>query len=142
MITLKFGATVPYSDPVPGPRRPYLPVRLRVGGVHFDTLGLVDSGSDGTLFHTQFALALGLALDPAAKKKMGGVGGSADVWYYDIELRVGGKTMTSLVGFSPTCPQDFGLLGRSDFFAGMRIAFEHNEERFHYHAVAPPPAGP
>lgn len=144
MITLKFGATVSYSDPVPGPKRPYLPVRLRVGGVHFDTLGLVDSGADGTVFHTQYAVALGLALDPAAKKQMGGIGGTADVWYHAIELRAAGKTVTGTVGFSPSCPQDFGLLGRAEFFIGMRIAFEQQDSRFHYHSVAPllPPPPP
>jgi hypothetical protein len=136
VITLKFAATVTYGQPTKKHALgPYLPVRLRRGGVFYDTLGLVDSGADASMFNTEHAKALGLALNPAAVEKGSGVGGDAEMWIHTIELVVAGRTIKADVAFSPTCPEEFGLLGRADFFERFRIGIEQRERRFHYHAL-------
>jgi hypothetical protein len=135
-VNVKYSANRPYSQPVAGVAlAPYLSVRLRNGGVFYDTYGLVDSGASSSMFHTQHALALGLTLDPAQAQVGSGVGGNAQMWLHTIELVVAGATITASVAFSPGCPLNHGLLGRADFFERFRIGIEQRDHRLLYHRL-------
>lgn len=114
---------------------PYLSVRLRRGGVFYDTYGLVDSGASSSMFHTQHALALGLALDPAQVRAGSGVGGGTQYWLHKIDLVVAGTTITTAVAFSSGCPPNYGLLGRADFFDRFRVGIEQRDGRLLYHRL-------
>jgi hypothetical protein len=135
-INVKYSAFRLYSQPVAGVALgPFLSVRLRRGGVYYDTFGLVDSGADGSMFHTQHALALGLALDQAQAQVGSGVGGNTQIWLHTIDLVVAGATITTPVAFSSGCPPNYGLLGRADFFDRFRIGIEHRDGRLLYHRL-------
>jgi hypothetical protein len=135
--TLKYGGQFAYSRLNPGePERPYLVVRVHGKGNFFDTYGLLDSGADNTLFNDQWASVLGLTLDPTKAQLMGGVGGRAQVWYFDLYLTVNSKRFATRVGFAATCPREFGLLGRNSTFGAFRFGFEHKEGKVLYHPVA------
>ena len=75
-VTVHYRLERPYSRRFGGPPRPYLAVQLQHGATRLDTLGQVDSGADSSLFHRDFAVALGLVLDPGAAHATVGVGGS------------------------------------------------------------------
>lgn len=135
-VTVKYAGVAAYSQPDPGsPPGPYLPVRLRKGGRYYDTIGLVDSGADGSMFHSQHALALGLTLDPAHATVAAGIGGNASMWLHEIELVVAGKTITATIAFSPGCPLLYGLLGRADFFEQFHIGVEQRDRQLLYHKL-------
>lgn len=135
-VTIRYGGIAAYSAPAIGiPAGPFLSVRLRNGGRYYDTFGLVDSGADQSMFNSQHALALGLALDPALARVGSGVGGHTQIWVHQIDLVVAGRTITAPVAFSPGCPPGFGLLGRADFFDRFQIGIEQRNARLLYHAL-------
>jgi hypothetical protein len=62
-VTVRYARTESYSRLRAGePYRPYLAVRIQSGGRHFDTVAIVDSGADSTVFDKQLAAVLGLSL--------------------------------------------------------------------------------
>lgn len=124
-VTVKYRHLEAYRSLQPGePLRPYIAVRLQHGGRFQDTLGLIDSGADTSLFHLQWAPVLGLTLDPAAMSNTMGIGGNAATWYFDIFLTVAGRRFPAHVGFSSSMPTAFGLLGRTDFFTAFAVGFD------------------
>lgn len=127
---LEFGRIEDYSSQGGSPMRPCLAMRLQNGQAFFDTLGLVDSGADRSLFHIEHALALGLVLNPAMAQQVESVGGTSQAWYFDIQLSVGSELFSARVGFSAGCPREFGLLGREDFFRAFDVAFQQTQLRF------------
>ena len=116
-------------------RKPYVPVRLRNGGRAIETFGIVDSGADSSLFHRDWATPLGLVIDPTRPALTTGIGGDAQVWYFDIALSVFGKSFTASVGFSDSVPKPFGLLGRADFFAAFSVGFDQSNEQLLLNAI-------
>ncbi len=108
------------NDPV---LRPYVPVRLQKGAEYQDTVGLIDSGADTSLFNDQYAVALGLDLADGKPSRTQGVGGIDDVVCFDIYLLVYGKRFAARVQFSSKWPPRYGLLGRNDFFQAFRVGF-------------------
>lgn len=138
MITLRLSRTESYTRAgLMGPLRPYVAVRIQHGGRFNDTLGLIDSGADNSLFHRQFALILGIDLSGVTKERTAGIGGGADVWYYDVFLTVSAKRFPARVGFSDQAPTQFGLLGRDDFFRAFQIAFDQAKTQVHLHPAPP-----
>jgi hypothetical protein len=123
-VTVHYRLERPYSRHFGGPPRPYLAVQLRNGATGLDTLALVDSGADSSLFHKDFALALGFVLDPVEARTTVGVGGSVPTWYFDIVLFVAGKHIPSRVAFADGWRGEYGLLGRGDFFRAFRVGFD------------------
>jgi len=125
-VTVKYGRTHSYTQMANGePFRPYVPVRLQYGGRSHDTLGLIDSGADTSMFHTQFAPALGIDLSKGQPGTSQGIGGSANVVYFDIFLTVFGKRFPARVAFiNDNRFKSFGLLGRHDFFMSFRVGFD------------------
>ena len=128
METVRYRWVEPYTTQF-GDTRPYIPVRLQHGGRAFDTMGLIDSGADGSLFNLQWAQVLGFTLDPSRVQQTGGVGGTADLWTFDMHITVAGKRFAARVGFSNGCPKEFGLLGRSDFFRAFAVGIDEPGNR-------------
>lgn len=137
-VTVRYRRTERYlTPPFGGPIRPYLPVRIQVGGRFIDTLGLVDSGADASLFNADIALALGFTLTLGQEHPIGGIGGNAVAWDFDVVLSVAGERVPAKIGFSPTSPREFGLLGRTDFFAAFHVGFDQRGLQTHLHALPP-----
>jgi len=130
MIVVRYSHFELYSDHIAlGLTRPFIPVRMQAGGRYFDTIGLIDSGADGSFFHADFAQVLGFSLDPAAAVSTNGIGGTVQSWQFDIHLTVRGKRFPARVSFSPTWHKAFGLLGRNDFFTAFDVGFDQTGGR-------------
>jgi hypothetical protein len=128
-ITVKYRQSHSYRSIVQRTHGPYLAVRLQLGGRHIDTQGLVDSGAERTLFHWDFARALGINLDPTCVESLDIVGGNADVWYVALYMTVANRRMSVDVGFSPAVPPEHGLLGRSGFFDSFDVGLDQRGAR-------------
>jgi hypothetical protein len=134
---VNYGGTEPYSIIPPHRRlRPYVAVRLQSNGKYWDTFGLVDSGADIVMFNQAWAGPLGLVLTPGAEEAIGGIGGSAVAWFFNIHLTVKSKRFASRVGFGSTIPREFGLLGREVFFDTFNLGFDNPGLRLLYSARA------
>lgn len=134
-VNVRYARTEAYRPIHPGePSRPYLPVRIQRGGRYVDTLGIVDSGADNSLFDKQIALVLGLTLDPSTTEPLDGVGGTSRGWYYDL-FSVAGKRFPARVCFADW-RLDCGLLGRADFFKAFNVGFDQRNSRFHLHPLS------
>lgn len=100
-VIVRYTHTHPYFQLAPGePFRPYIPVRLQHDGRYLDTLGLVDSGADSSMFNAQFAQALGIDLNKGRTSSTRGIGGFIPVWYFNIHLSVYGMRFAANVAFS------------------------------------------
>jgi hypothetical protein len=139
---VNYGAFEPYSIIPPHMTlRPYIAVRLHSNGNFYDTFGLVDSGADLPLFNDQWAGVLGLVLTPGAQVSIGGIGtAGAIAWFFDIHLTVKSRRFPARVGFSPSSPREFGLLGRAGFFDAFRLGFDNPGARLLYNTYGPAPA--
>lgn len=130
--TLRFRSVVPYIQLRTGEiKRPYLPVRLHYSGRRVDTLGLVDSGADSTVFAEQWALVLGIDLSAAPKVPMAGIGSNVGR-AANVRLDVGSQRLDVQVTFAPDFPPQFGLLGQNDFFVRFLVAFDKSAESLYY----------
>ena len=130
---VKYKHSEPYSDlPTDAVLRPYLSVRIQSGGRFVDTLGLVDSGADSSMFHLDFARVLGLDLNSVAPTDTLGIGGTASVWTFQVNLTVLRHRFPASVSFSGTAPKEFGLLGRADFLHAFRVGFDQRGHRALY----------
>ena len=135
-VTVRYAKSESYSALASGmPSRPYIAVRLQSGGRHVDTMGLVDSGADTTIFHEDFATPLGLVLDPSLARPVSGIGGGAPAWFFDLYLSAAGKRFRAEIGFSQGVPREFGLLGRADFFMAFNVGFSQRTSQFLLHPL-------
>lgn len=103
--------------------RPYLAVRLANGPSSFATFGLVDSGADVTMFHSEIGRALGFDLATGYAVPIAGVGGNTNAFGFIVDLEVAGRQFQDLVFFGDHVPQAYGLLGRLRFFQQFAVGF-------------------
>lgn len=109
---------------------PVLPVKLvGPGGESPPLMALVDSGADSSLFPMQIAGLLGIDLDRCEKAIGMTAGGPSDryLWNDGLKTTILGKTLR-LRGAFGACPVI--LLGRGDFFATFKVAFDEREKTF------------
>jgi len=136
MPKVNYGLTQPYAPlPMDPTLRPYVSVRLQVGGRYLDTMGLIDSGADSSLFNEQYALGIGLDLSKGHVSTTRGVGGQITLVYFDIFLTVRSHRFPARVGFSQQWPPQFGLLGRSDFFQAFNVGFDQRNQQVLLHGL-------
>jgi len=123
---VRYRRSEPYSvlSTVAPVARPYLPVRLQYGGRFFDTLGLIDSGADCSLFNLEILSQLGLERTQGRLEPTTGLGGDAATWYFDVHLIVLRQRFLAKVGFAAELPRGFGLLGRADFFRVFQVGID------------------
>lgn len=136
MSKVNYGLTEPYVQ-LPNDLifRSYVAVRLQHGGRFLDTMGLIDSGADSSLFNDQFGAALGLNLSSGQISNTQGVGGVISTVSFDIFLTVLGKRFPARVSFSGQWNPRFGLLGRADFFEAFRVGFDQGNQQVHLHRL-------
>jgi len=123
-VTVRYARQERYrASPINGVMAPLVPVRLQSGGRSADTLGLVDSGADLSMFNAAFAVPLGIDLSLYPDDSSSGLGGSVPVKLVPIRMVVFGKSIDATVQFGMAIPQSFGLLGRADFFGAFSVGF-------------------
>jgi len=105
VVDVHYGYVEPYRSLGPGqPARPSLPVRVVHDARGFDTLCLVDSGADLTMFHADFAHLLGLDLETGQAAAVGGVVGSSTARLFTLDVLAGGRRCQDLLAFGDQLP--------------------------------------
>lgn len=116
---------------------PFIPVVVSRGKEStMPFFAMLDSGADGVLMHSDFALALGIEnIKTGIMDRTLGIGNQVvDVYYHDdIEIQIVGDDRKSRtrVGFIESAEprQIIPLLGRSFFKHFKAVIFEENLER-------------
>ncbi|MFQ5925470.1 MAG: hypothetical protein ACE5IE_05685 [Dehalococcoidia bacterium] len=115
-------------------KRPMVALRISAGPNYQDTLAMVDSGADYSIFHADHAEALGLKLtDP---KPLIGLDGKKFYGYlHHVAMRLliapeAWQTIRAEVIFRENHPKDLGnLLGRHDFFRALKVGFDERRQK-------------
>ncbi|MBI5004139.1 hypothetical protein HZC00_03525 [Candidatus Kaiserbacteria bacterium] len=94
-------------------------------------LAMIDSGTDGTVFHANIAESLGIDESMGRKGILGGIG-SLDGFYTEVKIVVPDFNISykAPVFFGKNLPMD-GLLGQATFFPQFKIRFEKAENKFY-----------
>jgi hypothetical protein len=118
--------------------RPYLAVQIQAGALHVDTMGIVDSGADLTLFNEQLLEPLGLDKSQAVRIVEVGAAGRGELAFcFDVILRIKGGSFSDQIGFTPAADPAYGWLGRPGLFMACAIGFDERRARFLYHFLPP-----
>jgi hypothetical protein len=96
-----------------------------------ETLGLVDSGCDSTMLPAELAKVLGIDLTADCTEQVSNTAGGRTTNYAyqpGIDAIVMGQKIHLQASFNPGLPVI--LLGREDFFALYRVAFDQKTNTF------------
>jgi hypothetical protein len=95
------------------------------------TLGLVDSGCDTTMLPGDWAQVLGIDFATDCEARQGNTAGGTTLHYIypaGIDVIFAGQKLHLSAAFNPGLPVI--LLGREDFFACFRVAFDQRTKTF------------
>jgi len=105
------------------------------------TLGLVDSGSECTVFNAEFGDAIGIPVERGTKKSISGVKGAIDCYPHEVTIKFlsgkHAKEIKTKIMFSRDYKHPFVLLGRDIIFKLYEITFNDNEKKFVFKKFAP-----
>lgn len=110
-------------------RGPFLPITLIGPTGKVDTLALVDSGAQGTLFQGQLASIIGVQLLEGGPEIFSGLGGgSVNARMHKISVEINGYTIDVEAGFSMD-PIARNLLGAT-FLEHVQFGVRKKHEKF------------
>lgn len=116
----------PYID---GDPVVHLKVQAR-DGVWYDVLAYVDSGAGYSVFHADYAKALGIDLKSGKKINLVvGDGSKIETFVHKLPVRFAGKEFTAEISFSPSLGIGTNILGMKSFFDKFRICFNNKRQR-------------
>src|SRR6266508_36884 len=114
------------GDPV---ARPMLIVRLHhPPDPPFQTLAIVDSGADTSVFHVSIAAQLGIDLATARRGTATGVGGTAMAFRSGVELEIEGMRFPAEIRFTSGMRLPIALLGRHDVIRRFQFGFDEQAQ--------------
>jgi len=98
-------------------------------------LAMIDSGTDGTVFHADIAETLGIDGSRCRQGVLGGIG-SLEGFYTEVKIVVPDFNVAyqTPVFFGKNLVMD-GLLGQATFFPRFKIRFEKHMNKFYLAAV-------
>ena len=106
----------------------HLKVRAR-DGAWYDVLAYVDSGAGYSVFHADYAKALGIDLRSGKKVNLVvGDGSKIETFVHKIPVRFAGKEFTAEISFSPSLGIGTNILGMKSFFDEFRICFNNKKQ--------------
>jgi len=112
--------------------RPIIPLEISNGDTKVRYFGLIDSGADINIFHSEIAEILGIDLEKGIKGSVSGIthGESQSYYIHPINLSIGGWKYETVAAFMPTLSKNgHGLLGQAGFFDLFRkVAFNFNKK--------------
>ena len=127
-----------FKLPNPDPRKkflsvPWIQVSIKAKDTQKKFLMLVDSGADNCILDRDVAEFLGINIYDGAYVKTGGIGESADIYYFnEIYINVGGEEIKTRCGFKNGYLMNgliAGVLGRQGFFEHFKVCIdEKNKE--------------
>jgi len=104
---------------------PWIPVTIKANDREQRFLMLVDSGADCCILDKDVADFLGIKIEDGEHIKTSGIGGNANVYYFDnIYINVGGAEVKVRCGFIDGNLVDgkiAGVLGRQGFFEHFKV---------------------
>lgn len=106
--------------------RPVVTIYLRYGDVCIPTTALVDSGSQGTVIHSDLARLLGIDPSQCRRANLTGSAGSADGFTCEVQYEVDGfpdETISTNAVFIDALPVSC-LIGQYDFFDKFLVLFD------------------
>lgn len=110
---------------------PLLDVYLFYRGQQDDVTCLVDSGSDGCMFHSSVADNLGIDLESGKPMTHYGLGMTPlQCYIHTVELQIFGFDERIQIEASFTRDSEFGVLGQKSFFENYEITFRGFEKTF------------
>ena len=111
---------------------PWIPVSVKANDSEKKFLMLVDSGADTCILDKDVAKFLGLNIYDGDLIKTGGIGESADIYYFhNIYINVGGEEVKTWCGFKNGYLMQgmiAGVLGRRDFFEHFRVCINEKSQ--------------
>lgn len=126
-----------FKLPNPDPRKkslsvPWITVSIRARDAEKKFLILVDSGADNCILDRDVADFLGINIYDGDYIKTGGIGESADIYYFeDIYINVGGEEIKTSCGFKDGYLMDgliAGVLGRQGFFDYFKVCIDEKRK--------------
>ena len=112
--------------------RPIVPIKVSSGDKAVRYFGLVDSGADMNLFHSEISDLLGIKLEDGIQGYMkGAVEGRSQAYYvHPITLNIAGKSYETHAAFmSNLSKSGHGLLGQRTFFnLFKKISFDFDKK--------------
>jgi len=115
-----------------GVERPIVPIEVSSGGKSVRYFGLIDSGADINLFHSEISDMLGISLKDGEQGYINGaVEGNSQVYYlHPIKLKIDGKSYDTYAAFMPNLSKNgHGLLGQRTFFSLFKkISFDFDKK--------------
>ncbi len=107
---------------------PWIPAKVRANDTEKKFLMLVDSGADYCILDRDVAEFLGIKIHDGEFIKTGGIGESADIYYFDnIYINIGGEEIKTRCGFKDGYLMDgliSGILGRQGFFDYFKVCID------------------
>lgn len=130
MVTITYDYTFPYRILPPVWRHfPAIPVRLITNFGAVDTLAILDSGAERSLFDGAYSQSLGLMLPTGQRISLTGISGTIYGRLHPVEVDIEGHRFTCEICFSEH-PISRNLLGR-DLFDHIQVGFrEHYFELY------------
>lgn len=124
---------IPHTDPKKKFLQvPWIEVSVRANDNKTTFLMLIDSGADISIFDRDIATFLGLKLDDGELVVTSGIGGTANVYYFDnIHIEVGGHSVKIRCGFVEGPLADgklSGVLGREGFFEQFKVCVDEKHK--------------
>jgi hypothetical protein len=109
-------------------KRPIIRIAIEHKGKEIPYFGLIDSGADINIFHSELAELLGLDLEAGEKQYVAGVveGERRPYYVHKVSLKIGGWRHENVrVGFMPSLSKNgHGLLGQYGFFDLYSVKFD------------------
>ncbi len=83
---------------------------------------VIDSGASRCLFHSDFAVHMGIDLQKCEIELTHGIGGEENTFVHDVTLYIPGGPVLVKAGFKDKLPVP-GLLGMTGFFEPFNVTF-------------------
>ena len=110
---------------------PWIPAKVKAHDTEKKFLMLVDSGADYCILDRDVAEFLRININDGEFIKTGGIGESANIYYFDnIYINVGGEEIKTRCGFKDGYLMGgliSGILGRQGFFDHFKICIDQTK---------------
>lgn len=108
---------------------PMIPVQLIRFGKHIDTVALIDSGSNYSIFQPELAKVLGIPIDRGKLTTFSGISAAMEGHIHRIQIKVFDEPFECEVAFTRKLYTSFNILGRIGLFDRHEITFKEKENK-------------
>lgn len=106
-----------------GQSYPLIPIRLKKGRSHINTIALLDSGATISVFRPEIAKALKVSFSKKGNMRLGTAVGGINIDVEKVQVQIGETQFISKIGFSESPAAKFNILGREGIFLNFSVCF-------------------